>query len=267
MKTSKRIYKFCILLIAFLTINTQFFSQKTNDLIISLEDIDGNPHKFTKSELIELLCNSDWTYGYLYINFINNGIYESGVQELYEGKWEIDENGDIYVEPWVEGEAENKLRLRSTYCLTNEYNTDVFYSEEYYDKYNASEDSKTETEIDLSEITKEDIIGLWVTDEQGPMGELLGFLFTEDYLYFGHPGLEIPFGCWDEVIYEPRGDWNYDNEEKIITIYWNSSNDESIIHIHLLNFYNGAFEGYISPDYSFDEVGDSERTFWKSECK
>lgn len=263
----KNILFYGILLMFFSLTETNLFSQEKNEVKFTLEDINGNQIDFTRSELIELLCSNEWNFGYLYINFLDNGIYESGVQESYEGKWEMDENGDIHVEPRVEGVAENLLRLRSTYCLTDEYGKDAFYNKEYYEANSVSEESKTIAEIELSNITKDHIIGIWVTDEQGPMGELLGFEFTSDHFYFGHPGLEIPFGCWDEVNYGSKGTWGYDKEKNIIMIFWKTEDYSETITIQLTSFYNGAFKGIISPEFFFDEVGDSERVFWKSECE
>lgn len=254
----------CILISVFSLQSTKVFSQEEN-FIIKLEDIDGNRVAYSRSELIELLCKHEWTYGYLYVNFLKNGIYESGVQETYEGKWEIDEKGDIHVNPRVEGEAENLLKFKTSYCLTDEYGTEVFYNDEYYKKYNVPKESKTITEIDLINISKENLSGIWVTDDQGPMGELLGFKFTADKFYFGRPGLELPFGNWNEVDYNYKGTWRYKKDENTIEIYWKTDDFSETVKIKITKFYNGAFKGIIGPDYFFDEVGNSERIFWKSE--
>jgi hypothetical protein len=266
-KTSVKLYVISFIVLLFSIKNTPVFSQEDEQTIITLEDINGDPVNFTKSELTELLCNYEWTYGYLYVNFLDKGIYESGVQESYEGKWIMDDKGDIHVEPRIEGEAENLLRFRSTYCLTDEYGTDVFYNDQYYNKYSVSKESKTLAEIELSEINEDMLSGIWVTDEQGPMGELLGFKFSHDFFYFGRPGLEIPFGCWEKVSYNKRGTWSYDDETKTIKIKREYKDHRETIEIKITRFYNEAFEGIISPDFIFDEVGDSERMFWKSECK
>ena len=260
----KTIYKYFVVILLFFTIISDSYIVRSQT---KLKDINGNFKEYSKESLKNLLCNSNWTFGYSRIDFRKNYTYETGVQDTWEGKWKMTDEGTILVLPAFEGNDIWELHFLNTYTLSDNLNNPTHYSDVYYEVFEASEESKKAIRKNLSEITKSDIIGIWVTDEHGPMGELLGFKFTETSVKFGSPGLELPFGCWDDVEYKHYGTWKYLKKNNTIMIKRTKNNDVDYVKIKLNKYYNGAFEGIISPDFYFDEAGDSERTFWKSECR
>lgn len=234
---------------------------------IKLKNIKGNVYEYSNELLINLLCNSDWTLGYDRMDFHKNYIYETGVQDTWEGKWKITDKGIILVLPDFEGNDVRELHFLNTYTLADKSNIPVYYNDDYYESFETSEESKKAVGKNLFEIEKKDIIGIWVTDEQGDMGELFAFMFTETSVKMGYPGLELPFGCWDDVEYKYYGTWKYLPKYNTIMIKRTKDGEDNYVKIKISKFYNEAFEGSISPDFHFDELGDDERTFWKSGCK
>ncbi len=259
----KKINKYLAVILFIIIISLPF----TIGAQTKLKDLNGHTNEYSNELLINLLCNSNWTLGYGRIDFHKNYIYETGVMDTWEGKWKMTDEGIILVLPVFEGNDIEELYFMNTYTLTDQFNNIKYYSDEYYKAFSSTEESKKAISKNLSEITKNDIIGIWVTEEQGPMGEWLGFKFFEHKVYFGNPGLELPFGCWDDVEYKYYGTWKYLEKYKTIMIKHTKEDDVDYIKIKLNKFYNEAFEGSISPGFYFDEVGDSERTFWKSESK
>ena len=219
----KTLTKYLVVIIIFACIiaesHTSYSQINGEDIIANLKDTDEEYYEYTKTSLITLLCNSNWSMGYGRMQFYKTGIYETGAQDTYEGKWEMTDNGKIIVFPINEMSNKRELKFLNTYTLAYNSNDIAYYSDEFYRSYGSSEESKKITEKSLSNITKEDIIGIWVTDEQGPMGELLGFKFTENSFEFGRPGLEMLFGCWDDALYEYIGTWRYDKTNRTIIIY------------------------------------------------
>lgn len=267
----KTVIKYFVVFLIFTSVISEphaVYSQTTGeDIITNLKDADEEYYEYTKTSLINLLCNSNWSLGYDQITFYKNGIYETGVQDTYERKWKMTDEGKIIVYPVNEMNKKREFEFLNTYTLINNSKKIAYFSVEFYWSFGSSKESKKVTEKDISDITEEDITGIWVTDEQGPMGELLGFKFTENSFEFGRPGLEIPFGCWDDAEYEDVGTWRYDKTNKTIIMSRTGYENMGNIEIKLNKFFNGAFEGSIMPEYYYDEVGNSMRTFWKSECR
>jgi len=267
MKYSGTTNIFIFLTAVLITIPSISFSQ--NETIISLKNPDETYTDFTREELIEHLCNHEWSYGYDRMDFEKNGIYITGAQDSYEGKWELTKDGKIKVYSAWDGGKTRFLMFSYSYILLNSDNRrDAYYSDAYYEAFNDSKERKREQEIELSDVTVDDILGIWVTDEQGPMGELIGFKFYEHTVYMGNPGLEMLFGCWDDVEYENGYNWTYNKENWTIII--ESDNEEGYsdnIIIQIKEFYKEAFIGSISPDFILDEItGEDIRDFWKSNC-
>jgi hypothetical protein len=208
-------------------------------------------------------------------------------QDSWTGWWDYSPDGslNLYSEKPEEGTynpPSYMMKLINSYMLESvenrpgadgsEIESEYFYSDEYYEKNSADPDSKKASMIELSSVGETDLYNTWVTREEGPMGEWLGFTFTPYEFRFGRSSVNDPFGFWNDSEYVSRGIWAYHPEDHEILILWDNpeQGNADSLKIVISGFYNGAFEGFFTGssmliEKYIDYGGTNERTFWKSE--
>jgi hypothetical protein len=234
-------------------------------LVLQINE-SGETAGFTQNELIDVLCASAWEYGYTTLNFSADGKYTRSIQDTEYGFWMFNNPGEILLFDSEEAnEPSGILNFETRYILTG-------YADERYISGDApiSNESEiftqlTSKEIPLSEVTSSDILGLWVTEEHGPMGERFGFQFTEEGFTMGHVGIDKLYNEWSSISYPTQAYWDYVPEENLILVNFSSDfgSNNTTAELQLVQFFNGAFKGKYS--VYIDEIEpDYERTFYKA---